>query len=95
MKKLFFLTAVFLLALCVAAGTVTVDFKINNAKPFYNVGDKIEDTSFSGGLTRSFERILQYTVTDPDGNKSQEFLSPEELGPEAARQYYALQEEIK
>ena len=61
----------------------------------YNVGDKIEDTSFSGGLTRSFERILQYTVTDPDGNKSQEFLSPEELGPEAARQYYALQEEIK
>lgn len=61
----------------------------------YDVGDKIEDTSFSGGLTRSFARILQYTVTDPDGNKSQEFLSPEELGDEAARQYYALQEEIK
>ena len=61
----------------------------------YAVGDKIEDTSFSAGLLRSLGRILQYTVTDPDGNKSQEFLTPEELGPEAAKQYYALQNEIK
>ena len=41
LKKLFCSSAVFLLVLCVAAGNVTVDFKINNAKPFYNVGDKI------------------------------------------------------
>lgn len=61
----------------------------------YAVGDKIEDTSFSAGLLRSLGRILQYTVTDPDGNKSQEFLTPEELGPEAAKQYYALQDEIR
>ena len=61
----------------------------------YAVGDKIDDTSFSAGLLRSLGRILQYTVTDPDGNKSQEFLTPEELGPEAAKQYYALQDEIR
>lgn len=61
----------------------------------YAVGDKIEDTSFSAGLLRSLGRILQYTVTDQDGNKSQEFLTPEELGPEAAKQYYALQDEIR
>ena len=45
LKKLFCSSAVFLLALCVAAGNVTVDFKINNAKPIYNVGDKIVITA--------------------------------------------------
>ena len=58
MKKLFFLTAVFLLALCVAAGTVTVDFKINNAKPFYNVGDKIIITA--NVLDDGIEKALQH-----------------------------------
>lgn len=60
----------------------------------YNVGDEIKDTSFSAGLIRSLERLLQYTVTDEDGKSTTSF-SPSELGPAGEQAYYDLQQRIK
>lgn len=61
----------------------------------YNVGDNIEDTSFSAGLLRSLAHIMQYTYTDEDGIKHQEQFSPKDLGAAGEQAYYALQEQIR
>ena len=45
MKKSLVSTLVLLLALCAAAGELTVDFKFNKSEPFYNVGEKVVITA--------------------------------------------------
>ena len=60
----------------------------------YEIGDKIEDTSFSAGLLRSLERIMQYTVTDEDGSYTSS-IDPKKLGAAGEQAYYDLQQQIR
>lgn len=74
---------------------VALENTFGNLLDNYRVGDRVEDTSFSGNLLRSLDRILQYTEKDADGNPTQHFMSPKDLGPDGERAYYELRDKIR
>lgn len=59
-------------------------------KDDFNVGDVIEEPTFSASLMKGLNTILQYTVTDEDGKKTHVPINPVELGESAEKEYEKL-----
>lgn len=61
----------------------------------YAPGDILDETTFAASLLKGLRGVLRYTITDEDGNKIQQELTPEQLGEEGARAYREVENLIR
>lgn len=67
----------------------------SSIKDNYAVGDIIDEPTFSASLLKGLDTVMQYTITDENGNKINKRYSPQELGPAGEKAYYELQDFIR
>ena len=61
----------------------------------YAAGEIIDEPTFSASLLKGLYTVMQYTITDENGNKINKRYSPQELGPAGEKAYYELQDFIR
>lgn len=61
----------------------------------YAAGEIIDEPTFSASLLKGLDTVMQYTITDENGNKINKRYSPQELGPAGEKAYYELQDFIR
>lgn len=61
----------------------------------YAAGEVIDEPTFSASLLKGLDTVMQYTVTDENGNERHERYSPQALGPAGEKAYYELQDFIR